>query len=141
VEAAAGDPCHLLLSREELDKFGYSVEGRQRDYLGVRECVWTSADGQSLSLAMDSRRDPLVDAYRVPWRGVSRPTTVAGLPAVRQKTGPGNLNSCVVTTSLGPQQGLTTDWFGEGDPRPGNDACEFAEEVTALVIRKLPLQR
>jgi hypothetical protein len=141
VEAIAGDPCHALLTREELDNLGFGFSGKQRDLVGVRECAWTAADGHSMSLAMDARRDPLVDAYRTPWRGVSQPIALAGLPALQQKTGVGDLNSCVVTTSLGPRQGLTTDWFGEGVPRPGNDACDFAEQATALVIRKLPPQR
>jgi hypothetical protein len=141
VTAVSRDPCQSLLNPGELDRLGFSPTGRQREYLGVRECAWTAAGGQSLSLAMDASRDPLVDAYRGPWRGVFQPTTVAGFPAVRQKTGSGDLNSCVVTTSLGPRQGLTADWFGEGDPQPGNDACEFAEQATALVIRKLPPER
>jgi hypothetical protein len=141
VEAVAGDPCHALLARGELELLGFASQGKQRDLVGVRECAWTAADGHSLSLTMDARRDPLVDAYRTPWRGVSKPTTLAGVPALRQKTGAGDLNSCVVTISLGPQQGLTTDWFAEGVPRPGNDACEFAERATAMVIRKLRPQR
>jgi hypothetical protein len=141
VTAVAGDPCRSLLNSDELDQLGFAVAGKQRESLGARECAWTAGDGRSLSLSMDADRDPLVDAYRGPWRGIFQPTTVAGFPAARQKTGAGDLNSCVVTTGLGPRQGLTTDWFAEGDPRSGNDACEFAEQATALVIRKLPPQR
>jgi hypothetical protein len=105
----------------------------------VQECDWRS-ESQELALYVDPKRDLLADTYRT-WRGVLSPTTVEGMPAARQKSGHGEFNTCTVTTGLGPHQALEATWFGVGEPGPGNDACEFAEQATALVIRKLPPQR
>jgi hypothetical protein len=69
------------------------------------------------------------------------PLSIEGFPAVAPKSRPGPPNICVVTTGLGPKQALKTTWIGRGNPAPGNDACEFAEQAAALVIRKLPPQR
>jgi hypothetical protein len=93
-----------------------------------------------LSLSVYANRDLLADTYRAHLDPIFVPTTVEGFPAVRQKTGKGDLNICTVTTGLGSRAALDVLWVASGDPGPGNDACEFAEQATALVIRKLPPQ-
>lgn len=140
VAAVVGKPCELL-TPEDLKQLGLPLEGRQRMIVDIPSCRWSSRDLQDLSLAVDGDRDLLAETYRVPWNGVFIPTFVAGYPSVVQKTGRGQYNSCTVTTGLGPRQAVTADWTAPGEPRPGNDACEFAEQATALVIRKLPPQR
>jgi Protein of unknown function (DUF3558) len=137
--AYATRPCSLL-SAAELHGLGLNFPGRQRATIDVQRCDWSSASLNRLAMYVDPARDLLADTYRT-WRGVLIPTTVEGMPAARQKSGQGEGNICTVTTALGPKQALETTWIGTGDPRSGNDACEFAEQATALVIRKLPLQR
>jgi hypothetical protein len=141
VSAVAGNPCTSLLSRSELADLGFVAPGRQRTSIDVQECRWTASDQQSLSFAVDADRDLLADTYRTRRDPVFVPTRIEGFPAVRQKSRPGPPNICTVTTGLGPKQALETTWIGKGDPAPGNDACEFAEQATALVVRKLPPQR
>jgi hypothetical protein len=136
--AFAAVPCSLLSSAERT-RLGLETQGRQRTTIDVQECDWRSGL-EELALYVDPKRDLLADTYRT-WRGVLTPTTVEGMPAARQKSGQGEYNTCTVTTGLGPSQALEATWIGVGDPRPGNDACEFAEQATALVIRKLPPQR
>lgn len=140
VSSLVNRPCELL-SGSELRQLGLPAEGTQRTVVDIQSCRWSAGNLQVLSLALDGNRDLLADAYRVPWRGVFRPTEIIGFPAVVQKTGRGEFNSCTLTTGLGPRQALTADWAAPGDPRPGNDACEFAVQATTLVIRKLPPQR
>jgi hypothetical protein len=94
-----------------------------------------------LSIDVYSNRDLLVDTYRAHLDPVFVPSTVEGFPAVRQKTGRGQFNICTVTTGVSDHAALDALWVASGDPAPGNDACEFAEQATALVIRKLPPQR
>jgi hypothetical protein len=141
VDVIATAPCTHMLSDSELRTLGFTSPGRQRSFLGITECSWDAVDGQNLRMYADRSRDLLVDTYRTQRGGVFLPLAVEGMPAVRQKTGRGDLNVCTITTGLGPTQALETTWNGEGDPRPGNDACEFAEQATALVIRKLAPQR
>jgi hypothetical protein len=141
VSAVAGSPCSSLLTAPQLRSLGFPNPGRQRTSIDVQECRWTAADQQALALAVDADRDLLADTYRTRREPVFEPTDISGFPAVRQKSQPGPPNICVVTTGLGPKQALEATWIGRGDPAPGNDACEFAEQATALVIRKLPAQR
>jgi uncharacterized protein DUF3558 len=141
VSSVAGSPCTSLLTDGELRGFGFDQPGRQRTSIDVQECRWTASDQQSLSFAVDSGRDLLADTYRTHFDPVFVPSSIGGYPAVRQKSRPGAPNICTLTTGLGPRQAIETIWVGLGDPRPGNDACEFAEQATALVIRKLPPQR
>ncbi|WP_246326667.1 DUF3558 domain-containing protein [Actinomycetospora corticicola] len=138
VTAQATDPCQSLLSVAELSDLGFDARGSARSYLGVQECSWTADDGQSLSLAADRDRDLLADAYRVRGRGVFIPIDVAGFPAVVEKTGRGELNSCSLTTGLGPRQALTAQWFGKEPLGSNPDACELAKQASTLAIRKLP---
>lgn len=141
VGAVAAAPCDRLLTRTELKGLGFPAPGKARQLFGVTECSWDAPDGQNLRMYADPSRDLLVDTYRTQRRGFFQPTTIDGIPAVRQKTSAGDLNICTITTGLGPTQALETTWNGVGDPGPGNDACESAEQATALVIRKLPPQR
>ncbi|MFC5063485.1 DUF3558 domain-containing protein [Actinomycetospora atypica] len=134
-------PCSSLLTAAELRALGYVSPGRERRILDVDDCYWVATDQQSLSLAVDADRDLLADTYRTRNDPVFVPTTVEGFPAVRQKSSPGAPNICTLTTGLGPRQALEATWVGRGEPRPGNDACEFAEQATALVVRKLPPAR
>jgi hypothetical protein len=140
VSAVSASPCSLLTASELL-RLGFSQPGKQRTSVDVQECRWTAQDQQSLSFAVDSDRDLLADTYRTHLEPVFVPTRVAGFPAVRQKSRPGAPNICTLTTGLGPRQAVETIWVGRGEPTEGNDACEFAEQATALVIRKLPPQR
>lgn len=141
VAAQADDPCRLLLSNAELELLGFSDRGVRRSYLGVEECSWTAGDGQALSLAADRDRDLLSDVYRARGRGVFRPVDVAGFPSVIEKTGVGDLNSCALTTGLGPRQALTTQWFGKEPLSSNPDACDLAQRAATLVVRKLPPAR
>jgi hypothetical protein len=141
VSTVVNSPCTSLLSAAELSGLGFQRPGKQRTSIDVQECRWTASDQQSLSFAVDADRDLLADTYRTHLEPVFIPTRVAGFPAVRQKSRPGAPNICTLTTGLGPRQAIETIWIGLGDPGPGNDACEFAEQATALVIRKLPPQR
>lgn len=138
--AYATSPCSLLTSAD-LAGLRLRPQGRQRTAIDVQECRWSSGDLEDLSMYVDPARDLLADTYRTQQRGYFVPTSVDGLPAVRQKSGRDQINICTVTTGLGPKQALETTWIGKGDPAPGNDACEFAEQATALVVRKLPPQR
>jgi hypothetical protein len=140
VRAAVGKPCDLL-TVSDLRQLGLPGTGRQRMVVDIPSCRWSAENLQDLSLALDGDRDLLADTYRTSRRGVFIPVQVLGLPAVIQKSGRGEFNSCTVTTGLGPRQALTANWTAPGDSAPGNDACEFAEQATALVIRKLPPQR
>ena len=133
----ADRPCDLL-SEADSRALGLDSPGRPRQSLGALECRWAGRDRQDLSLVLDADRNLLADAYRAPWRGVSIESVVDGFPALRRKSGRGEFNSCTVITGLGPRQALTADWVGQGTPTPDNDACEFAEQATALVVRKLP---
>ena len=137
----ATQPCAQMLTKDDLRGLGFKASGRQRSFLGVTECSWDADDGQNLRMYADPARDLLVDTYRTQRGGVFVPLVIEGMPAVRQKTGKGDLNTCTITTGLGSAQALETTWNGDADSRPGNDACEFAEQATALVIRKLPPQR
>lgn len=139
--AVANSPCQSLLSSSDLRSLGVTGTGSQDEYLGAKGCTWAVGPLQRLSISVYSGRDLLADTYRAHLDPVFMPTQVAGFPAVRQKTGRGELNICTVTTGIALQSALDTSWLGTGDPAPGNDACEFAEQATALVIRKLPPQR
>lgn len=136
----AARPCDLLSSADARE-LGLESPGRPRQVFGALECRWARGGPRDLSLVLDADRDLLADAYRAPWRGVSVESVVYGYPALRRKTGRGEFNSCTVITRLGPRQALTADWVAQGTPTPGNDACEFAEQATALVVRKLPPAR
>ena len=136
--SVAQEPCGLLLSDAELASLSLRQPGRQRELLGVQECTWRTPDREELSLYVDSRRDLLVDTYRTRRSGFFVPRDIEGMPAVRQKSGSGDINICTVTTGLGPSQALEATWVGTSASRPGLDACEFAEQATALVVRKLP---
>lgn len=138
VARSAARPCDLL-SSEELGRLRLAEPGRERISVGARECRWSAADLRDLSVVVDADRNLLGFANAQPWQGVSVPTEVAGYPAVMRKTGPGDLNMCTVITGVGPNQAVTADWIGKGAPGPGNDACEFARQATAMVVEKLPL--
>lgn len=141
VAGIVAGPCTDLLTHAEQSQLGFAKPGRERSFLGVTECSWDAGDGQNLRMYGDASHDLLADTYRTQRAGYFQPTLIEGMPAVRQKTGAGEFNYCTVTTGLGPTQALETTWNGLGDPAPGNDACEFAEQATALVVRKLPPQR
>jgi hypothetical protein len=118
-----------------------AVDSSPDEFLGARGCTWTVREIDKLSISVYAGRDLLVDTYRTHLDPVFVPSSVEGFPAVRQKTGRGQLNICTVTTGVADRAALDVVWVAAGDPRPGNDACEFAEQATALVIRKLPPQR
>ena len=134
VAGVASAPCSSLLTGQELRGLGYASAGRERRIVDIVDCYWVAADQESLSLAVDADRDLLADTYRTRNDPVFIPTEVEGFPAVRQKSSLGAPNICTVTTGLGPRQALEATWVGRGEPRPGNDACEFAEQATALVV-------
>ncbi|MFC5064411.1 DUF3558 domain-containing protein [Actinomycetospora atypica] len=136
---AAGTPCTSLLSASELQELGFTRPGRQRTSIDVQECSWTNGSDEILAMAVNADRDLLVDTYRTRLARLFVPTTVEGLPAVRQRMAT-NDNRCTVTTGLGPRQALETEWSGRASQQT-SDPCERAEEAIALVIRKLPPQR
>jgi hypothetical protein len=139
--AVAVSPCRSLLSSSDLRALGATNSGTEREYLGVKGCTWSVGSLQRLTISVYGGRDLLADTYRAHLDPVFLPTEVEGFPAVRQKTGRGELNICTVTTGVADRGALDAAWLGTGAPTAGNDACEFAEQATALVIRKLPPQR
>jgi hypothetical protein len=140
VAGVAVDPCRSLFSERELEKMR-AVDSSPDEFLGARGCTWTVRDIDKLSISVHAERDLLADTYRAHLDPVFVPSTVEGFPAVRQKTGRGQLNICTVTTGVADRAALDAVWVAAGDLRPDNDACEFAEQATALVIRKLPPKR
>jgi hypothetical protein len=140
VAGVASAPCAELFSAQELASLR-AVDSSPDEFLGAKGCTWTVRGNDKVSISVYADRDLLADTYRAHLDPIFVPTTVEGFPAVRQKTGTGESNICTVTTGLGPRAALDALWVASGDPRPGNDACEFAEQATALVIRKLPPQR
>jgi hypothetical protein len=130
-----------LLTTSEAQSLGFPLPGRQRTSIDVQECRWSSTRLEDLVIYVDPGHDLLAATYRNQRGGYFVPTSIGGLPAVRQKSGRGDINICTLTTGVGPTQGLETTWIGKGQPTPGNDACEFAEQAAALVVRKLPPQR
>jgi hypothetical protein len=134
----AGQPC-TLLSGSELQALGLRGPGVQRTSVDVQECSWPTAERGRLAMAVNADRDLLVDTYRSRVLPIFVPTTVEGMPAVRQRMRPDD-NTCTVTTGLGPQQALETEWSGLTN-RQTTDPCARAEEAIALVVRKLPAQR
>lgn len=137
--AVADSPCASLLSASELRQIGFPREGRQRTSIDVQECSWTNERYEMLAMAVNPARDLLADTYRTRLMPIFVPTSVEGLPAVRQR-GSMDDNTCTVTTGLGPRQALETEWSGRASQQMA-DPCERAEEAIALVIRKLPPQR
>jgi uncharacterized protein DUF3558 len=137
----ADSPCRSLLSSDDLRALGATGTSKEDEYLGAKGCTWSVGPLQRFSISVYNDRDLLADTYRAHLDPVFVPTEVEGFPAVRQKTGRGELNICTVTTGVANRGALDALWLAPGTPAPGNDACEFAEQATALVIRKLPPQR
>ncbi|WP_285591121.1 DUF3558 family protein [Actinomycetospora sp. NBRC 106378] len=133
--AFAGQPCDLL-SGPELLTLGLRAPGRQRTSIDVQECSWRTASDGRLAMAVNAGRDLLVDTYRARVLPIFEPTTVEGMPAVRQRMRLDD-NTCTVTTGLGPSEALETEWSGLMT-RQTTDPCAKAEEAIALVVRKLP---
>ncbi|NMO88668.1 DUF3558 domain-containing protein [Actinomycetospora sp. TBRC 11914] len=141
VAAASASPCQALLSSNDRRELGVTGAGTEDEVLGARGCKWSVGDLQRFSISVYDNRDLLADTYRAHLDPIFVPTEIQGFPAVRQKTGRGELNICTVTTGVAERGALDVLWLGAGPPTPENDACEFAEQATALVIRKLPPQR
>ncbi|MDL5154471.1 DUF3558 domain-containing protein [Actinomycetospora termitidis] len=135
----AAEPCARLLTNQDLRSLGFPGPGRGRTLVDIPECVWANGRDERLSIAVDTRRDLLADTYRTRLLPIFVPTTVEGMPAVRQRMRPDD-NTCTVTTGLGPRQALETEWSGLST-RQTEDPCAKAEEAIALVVRKLPPQR
>lgn len=131
-------PCDLLTAPERL-QLDLSGSGRQRTSIDAQECSWPTSEDGELAMAVDADRDLLADTYRTRLMRIFVPTTVDGMPAVRQRMAL-NDNTCTVTTGLGPTQALETEWSGPMD-RQTLDPCARAEQAIALIIRKLPPQR
>ena len=140
VTAIFAAPCTQLLTPEDLRALRIVDEGRPKSYLGANRCSWTTRDDDLLSLAVDADRDLLVDTYRARLTPIFVPTTVEGLPAVRQKTS-NEYNACTVTVGLGPRQAIDADWNGLAPAARAPDPCAQAERALSLAIRKLPPQK
>ncbi len=138
--AVSASPCRSLLSSAELRGLGATGLPKEDEYLGRKGCTWSVGPLQRFSISVYDDRDLLADTYRAHLDPVFIPSVVEGFPAVRQKTGRGELNICTVTTGVAERGALDALWLARGTPAPGNDACEFAERATSLVIRKLPPQ-
>jgi hypothetical protein len=138
--SAAVAPCDRLLTTDELADLGISAPGRARTYYQVHECAWTSKQDDRLRIGVVLNGDLLADTYRSVHTPIFQPTSVAGYPAVRQRTS-FSYNTCNVTTGLGGDQALETDWTGSAPASPSVDPCAEAERAIALVIRKLPPQK
>lgn len=139
VAGFAQRPCELLTAAET-DVLNLMPGGRSHVIVDVQACEWKSSDLDNLSIALEGERDLLSIAYRNQNGSLLVPTDISGYPSVREKAGGGRFNSCTVTTRLGPEQSLTTDWVGTSGVGDG-DSCENAERASAMVIRKLPPAR
>jgi hypothetical protein len=128
------------MTTADLRTLGITAPGRARTYLGVSECSWVSSADDRLRIGIVTTRDLLADTYRSAHTPIFQPTTVEGYPAIRQRTSLG-YNTCDVTTGLGGEQALETDWTGSAPASSSVDPCAHAEEAIALVIRKLPPQK
>lgn len=140
VSVVLAAPCQRLLDQSDLRMLRIIQPGRPRSYLGSNQCSWTTQDDDLLALAVDDNRDLLVDTYRARLTPVFVPTTVEGMPAVRQKTSDA-YNSCTVTVGLGPRQAIEADWNGLAPASSASDPCAQAERALAVAIRKLPPRR
>jgi Protein of unknown function (DUF3558) len=140
VSAVFASPCTQLLTPEDLRALRIVEGGRPRSYLGSNQCSWSTRDDDLLSLAVDADRDLLVDTYRARLTPIFVPTTVEGLPAVREKTSNG-YNACTVTVGLGPRQAIEADWNGLAPAAQAPDPCLQAERALSLAIKKLPPQK
>lgn len=140
VSAVFASPCTQLLTPEDLRALRIVEGGRPRSYLGSNQCSWSTRDEDLLSLAVDNDRDLLVDTYRARLTPIFVPTTVEGLPAVREKTSD-EYNACTVTVGLGPRQAIEADWNGIAPAAEAPDPCSQAERALSLAIRKLPPQK
>ena len=140
VSTVFASPCTQLLTPEELRALRIVEAGRPKSYLGANRCSWTTRDDDLLSLAVDADRDLLADTYRARLTPIFVPTTVEGLPAVRQKTS-NEYNACTVTVGLGPRQAMDADWNGLAPAARAPDPCLQAERALSLAIRKLPPQK
>ena len=140
VSTVFASPCTQLLTPEDLRALRIVEGGRPKSYLGANRCSWTTRDDDLLSLAVDADRDLLVDTYRARLTPIFVPTTVEGLPAVRQKTSD-EYNACTVTVGLGPRQAIEADWNGLAPAAQAPDPCSQAERALSLAIRKLPPQK
>ena len=140
VSEVFASPCSQLLSAADLHVLRISGQGRPRSYLGSNQCAWTTEDDDLLSVAVDNDRDLLVDTYRARLSPIFVPTSIEGLPAVRQLTSL-RYNVCTVVVGLGPRQALEADWNGLAPPSEAPDPCSRAERALSLVIRKLPPQK
>jgi hypothetical protein len=129
-----------LLTNAELRSLGISTPGRARSYLGVSECSWAGSTDDRLRIGVVTTRDLLADTYRSARTPIFETTSIEGYPAVRQRTSL-RYNTCNVTTGLGGDQALETDWTGAAPASSAVDPCQRAEEAIALVIRKLPPQK
>ena len=109
---------------------------------GPPACVWEdSAFTQQISVAFLPNRDYLVDTYRVrAMYRVFEPVTIAGLPAVAQKTTPETL-TCTVT--IGIAIGQAVDVNAKRSRRRSRcalTACDKAVRTSELVLTNLPEQ-
>ncbi|MCD2189945.1 DUF3558 domain-containing protein [Actinomycetospora sp. SF1] len=138
VSEVAAAPCSTLLTSSELETLDFGRPGRQRIVLDSRECSWTNEQDEQLAITVIADRDLLADTYRTRLLPIFQPTTIEGMPAVRQRIRVDD-NTCTVTTGLGPRQALETEWSGLTN-RQTEDPCAKAEEAIALVVRKLPPQ-
>ncbi len=144
VGRVAASPCAMLCRRRSSGTRLHRRRDARRTSSASASASWTMqarrAEPQDVrrSVAISSR-----DTYRTQREWLSScPPSIEGIPAVRQKTGRGDTqhlhghDRARLHEAPSRQRGSAA-----GDPAPGNDACEFAEQATALVIRKLPPQR
>ena len=137
LESRGDSPCSALLAEDQLRRLGLRPQtAREVPLADSTECSWQGLDF-SLSLGAEARRDLFVDTYRTHLFGFFEPTTISGLPAVRQKTSP-QVNICTVTTGVAEHQALEVTWFGRSTVEKADDSCDLATRVTEAVIGGLP---
>ncbi len=118
VDVVAAAPCQTLLSASEAVQLD-AAQASEKEFLGARGCMWTVRGTQKLSIVVYAERDYFVDTYRTRTDPVFVPSTVEGFPAVRQKTGRGQLNICTVTTGVSDHAALDAVWVSAGRPARG----------------------
>jgi hypothetical protein len=136
----AATPCAGPLGPEDLRALGFQTPGRAQTLdTGERACQWTASDDVgTLGFTIVMGRDVLVDTYRVRQFAVFEPGTVAGLPAVAERSTPDSA-ICNVTVGTASDQGFIVD-LTEGvraDGRLG-DPCGTGRQVAERIVAALP---
>ncbi|MDD7939363.1 DUF3558 domain-containing protein [Actinomycetospora lutea] len=133
------DPCNALLTEAQLGALGFDDVGRTSavESTGEPSCEWGGRNSrQALDVVVVSRRDVLVDTYRVRLFAVFEPVEIGGLPAVREQSYMGSI-SCTITVGTADGQGLVTN-YSELDGGQADDPCGRGQRAAEQMVANLP---